>query len=102
MSNCDIDDDDLKDLVAQPWDNLESIWMSYNAFTAKGIEYISAHPWPSLVSLHMSTEMINKGGNLLYDQGVLNLLKGNWSKLKKLYLSFCHISDEGIFQICKY
>lgn len=29
--------------------------MSYNAFTAKGIEYIASHDWPNLTSLHMST-----------------------------------------------
>jgi hypothetical protein len=55
MSNCGITDNDLKDLVAQPWSNLESIWMSYNAFTSKGIEYLTSHEWPSLTSLHMST-----------------------------------------------
>lgn len=56
MSNCGITDEDLKDFVEQPWNNLESIWMSYNAFTAKGIQYFSTHEWPNLVSIHMSNE----------------------------------------------
>lgn len=37
----------------------------------------------------------HSGGNLLYDEGIKNLTEIEWVALKKLYLSFCHVGDEG-------
>lgn len=40
-------------------------------------------------------------GNLLYSEGVKNLMAHDWTNLKKLYLSYCHIGDEGALEISK-
>ena len=55
LTDCKLGDDDVPDLVALPWDNLESIWISYNKIGVKGIECFIGHKWPKLISLHIST-----------------------------------------------
>lgn len=52
---CDLSDNDIADLVEQPWDNLESLWLSYNHIGPKGIKHLISHKWPKLTSLHLST-----------------------------------------------
>jgi hypothetical protein len=54
-------------LVTHSWDGLESLWLSYNSFGPKAVTHIANHKWPKLISLHLS-------GNLLYDEGVKNLV----------------------------
>ncbi len=38
---------------------------------------------------------------MLYNDGIAQLMEGNWQNLKKLYLSFCHVGDEGAIAISK-
>ena len=45
----------MADLVEHPWDNLESLWLSYNHIGPKGISHLINHKWPKLTSLHLST-----------------------------------------------
>lgn len=69
--------------------------MSYNSFTDMEIANLTTHKWPSLTSLHMSKSDNIEGGDVLCDQGINYLLKGNWSKRKKLFLSSSNITDEA-------
>ena len=54
VTDCKLNDDDVKDLVGLPWENLESIWISYNKIGVKGVESFVSHKWPKLISLHFS------------------------------------------------
>ena len=60
LTDCNITDDDVKELVALPWDNLESIWISYNKIGIKGVNCFISHKWPKLVSLHFSNSLFIK------------------------------------------
>ena len=60
LTDCNITDDDVKELVALPWDNLESIWISYNKIGIKGVNCFISHKWPKLVSLHISNSVSMK------------------------------------------
>ena len=55
LTDCKLDDDDIKDLAGLSWENLESVWISYNKFHSKGVEYLISGKWPKLTSLHLST-----------------------------------------------
>lgn len=100
LTGCDLHEQDIQDLTSRPWNNLESIWISYNNFGLKGVELIVACQWPKLISLHLSTPYIDPGGNTLDDKGVETLLKYDWSGLKRFFLSSCSITDYGVERLC--
>ena len=54
LTDCQLTDEDLRELVSLPWENLQSIWISYNKISAKGVQYLTEHKWPQLTSLHLS------------------------------------------------
>ena len=45
--------------------------------------------------------VVDVGGNVMKDGGMASFIKGDWSRLKKLYVSGCRIGDEGVLQFCK-
>ena len=57
---CDLSDNDIADLIEHPWDNLESLWLSYNHIGPKGINHLISHKWPKLISLHLSTPFMTQ------------------------------------------
>ena len=54
LAHCKLTDDDMRDLADLSWENLKSIWISYNYFDAKGVGYLTSGKWPKLTSLHLS------------------------------------------------
>ena len=73
---------------------LETLWLTFNHITAKGLEHFVKRNWDNLKKLNLS---VNHFG----PKGAEALAKGSFAGLLRLQIYDCGLGDEGVKNLMK-
>lgn len=87
-------DEGLNAIAEADLPKLETIWLTFNKITAKGLKNFVKHDWTNLKKLNLSA---NHFGPL----GAAALAEGNFTNLLRLQIYDCSLGNEGVKNLVK-